>query len=100
MNQIIIYSGKILDNTSLIADLNMKASHFIVLLIKKSQNNFNNNLNSESLINSGNPTLDKFIKLYLKNAEGYDGVTDFTNANQKLDPFFIRDIKPLIMQHQ
>ena len=50
-------------------------------------------------IEDGNPTLDKFIELYLKNAEGYDGVTDFTNANQKLDPFFIRDIKPHLDKH-
>ena len=35
----------------------------------------------------------------MRNAEGYDGVTDFTNANQKLDPFFLRDIKPRLDEH-
>ena len=42
------------------------------------------------------PTLEKFIELYKKNAVGYDGVTDFTNANQIIRPEYLREIRPAL----
>ena len=38
-------------------------------------------------------TIEKYIDLYLKNSVGYNGVTDFTNANQLLNPLFLRRIR-------
>jgi len=40
-----------------------------------------------------NVTLSKYINLYKNNAKGYDAVTDFTNANQKLPMNFLVEIK-------
>ena len=40
-----------------------------------------------------NVTLSKYIDLYKNNAKGYDAVTDFTNANQKLPMNFLVEIK-------
>ena len=37
-------------------------------------------------------TIGKYIDLYLENSVGYNGVTDFTNANQFINPFFLRRI--------
>ena len=42
------------------------------------------------------PTLEKFIEIYKKNAVGYDGVTDFTNANQIIRPEYLREIRPAL----
>ena len=38
-------------------------------------------------------TIEKYIELYLRNSVGHKGVTDFTNANQKLEPWFLRKIR-------
>ena len=38
-------------------------------------------------------SLEKYIELYLRNSVGHKGVTDFTNANQKLEPWFLRKIR-------
>ncbi len=38
-------------------------------------------------------TIEKYIDLYLKNSVGYNGVTDFTNANQLLSPLFLKRIR-------
>ena len=42
------------------------------------------------------PTLENFIEIYKKNAVGYDGVTDFTNANQIIRPEYLREIRPAL----
>ena len=46
-----------------------------------------------------NVTLSKYITLYKNNAKGYDGVTDFTNANQKLPMNFLVEIKQRLEEH-
>ena len=38
-------------------------------------------------------TVEKYIDLYLRNSVGHKGVTDFTNANQILNPFFLKRIR-------
>mgnify|MGYP001157410329 FL=1 len=45
------------------------------------------------------PTLDRFIEIYKSNAVGYDGVTDFTNANQKIRPDYLKEIRPTLEEH-
>tara|TARA_Y100001970_G_scaffold65878_1_gene84211 strand:+ start:773 stop:1633 length:861 start_codon:yes stop_codon:yes gene_type:complete len=44
-------------------------------------------------------TLSKYITLYKNNARGFDGVTDFTNANQKLPLDFLVEIKQKLEEH-
>jgi len=46
-----------------------------------------------------NVTLSKYITLYKNNAKGFDGVTDFTNANQKLPLDFLVEIKQKLEEH-
>ena len=46
-----------------------------------------------------NVTLSKYINLYKNNAKGYDAVTDFTNANQKLPMNFLVEIKQRLEEH-
>ena len=44
-------------------------------------------------------TLSKYITLYKNNAREFDGVTDFTNANQKLPLDFLVEIKQRLEEH-
>jgi len=44
-------------------------------------------------------TLSDYIEIYRKNAKGYDAVTDFTNANQKLPINFLVSSKQRLEQH-
>ena len=46
-----------------------------------------------------NVTLSRYITLYKNNARGFDGVTDFTNANQILPLDFLVEIKQKLEEH-
>ena len=79
-------------------------SHKSVLLSIKTARQLKDAVNRKKKYNYpediwDNVTLSKYITLYKNNAKGYDAVTDFTNANQKLPMNFLVEIKQKLEEH-